>query len=216
MTTNSRETHCCKKCLQLCMVVVRTKMSKLLLIINCGTAYHKSCLERRKDIKFTERSLIKCCDKDCDNVDINLKRENELLKSMISEMTKRNSLLEEKISMLENKICDNNCNTKTTYANVVTKNVNHHTKKVPPIIIKPKDEVPQGQIKQKMKSILDVTKLKETVSSIIEARIGSVIVKCDDKADSEKIITELQKVFKDDCSVTAKKLNKPRIKIVAS
>ena len=102
---------------------------------------------------YIDKTRIKCCETIESVKDDSLKKEVELLRTLVDEMKKKNQLLEDKIVTLEEKsIINTNI---VTYADM-TKNkdiVKRQTNKVPALIIKTNNESRKGEIINKIKKI---------------------------------------------------------------
>lgn len=166
-------------------------------------------MDRARNISFIDGTRVLCCTKVFDNDSsllAHVKNELDLSKKLLGEMEKRNLLLEEKIRDLErdsSKISD------MSYAKVLS-----NQKKVPPIIIKPSNQLPKGAIISKIKSQVDIQDLNISVDTVKEVKNGSVIIKCNNVENNETMVREIQKISNLNCEVKTLSLRKPRVKVV--
>ena len=190
----------------------KNREAKQCVCINCGKIYHQSCIERRKSVVVIDATRAKCCSFGSDIgsvVEAGLRKEIDLLNKLLEEMEKWNKLLEEKIEHLESKPHDLELQTKSfSYARVLA------GRKVTPLVIKPKTQTENGAIFKKIKSYVDLEKLKISIDTLKETKDGTLIIKCNNEVNNEMLKKEIGKIENLNCEIDSLKLKNPRMKIV--
>lgn len=184
---------------------------KVYVCIQCGAVFHKSCIEKQKDVVIIDETRVKCCVSVDENIasviENKLRSELALLERLVDEMEKRNALLEEKIEHLE--LIPGGKRENMSYAAVLAREKN-----VSPIVVKPIKQTAKGEILRQIKSAVKLNDLQIQVDTLKETKNGSLIIKCNNSENKETMKKEIEKIKNLNCEIKTFDLKKPRIKII--
>lgn len=147
----------------------KTKKCAITVCINCGGVFHKSCIQRNKNIEIISETIVKCCKSNVSLDSLNayqgksdeasskieferLKIENLMLKRLLEEseikyklLEGNNKLLEENKKLLEEKVELIRKETEVNPKKVINKNVQEKTHKAESFNLETKKQVSTAQ-----------------------------------------------------------------------
>lgn len=187
----------------------KTKVTKQCVCINCGAIFHYSCLERQKNVIIIDSTRVTCCLAAADHDSLIVKNVKDLMNNLLAEKEKRISMLEDKISNLEKTNTNVFSRVAKSYAEIVS-SVN----KVPPILVKPKEQTTKGTLLKKIKNEVKLRDLNISVDTLKETKNGSLLIKCNNIKNNEAMKKEIEKISGLNCEIKTLDMKKPRVKIV--
>lgn len=215
---------CCKK-----------KCSAIVICINCGGIFHKSCVERIKNVQIIGENRILCCNQN-QNITCKyhieeiekLKLENNELKVKIKqledEVSHKNKeenldIYSEKVEKLEKQLlmglqnvrqelqeCMNRKGTVRKYSEVVKNNE-------AVIIVEANKNENNTNIKEELKKKIDPSSLEVGVTMGKTTRNGGLVIRCENNAACEKVKNKIQEEMGQNFNVKMAKKNNPLIKV---
>lgn len=181
---------------------------------SCLQKVHKACwalsASEAKCMPLQKRLLLLICD-DCKTLLVRMPYMMKVLENMRKDVEH----LKQNISAAVLLGANEKSPEKPLYSDVIkTNNVEKsRISNTPTLIIKPKQTQEVKETKKDIQQYINPTDLKIGIKNLTSTKKGTIIVKCTNKEDMEKLKTAAENSLRDKYIVEAPKLKAPRIKI---